>query len=208
MAGRIEIDDVAPVVSGGRFPAKAVVGEVMPVRATVWREGHDAVSATAGGALPRHRISAAGRGAGAGHDGRRTGPDRGRRQPAGADQTAATPDVAGPHARHLPRPVHSRQRRAVDVPGGRLGRLDHHLAPRRHGQAGRRAGRGRAVQRSAHRCSAAGAGRHRHAPQATRSADRGRGSTAHPRRPVHPGRRGAVARGDRAAGISIRCANC
>ena len=46
MAGRIEIDDVAPVVSGGRFPAKAVVGEVVAVRATVWREGHDAVSAT------------------------------------------------------------------------------------------------------------------------------------------------------------------
>ncbi|WP_102141988.1 alpha-1,4-glucan--maltose-1-phosphate maltosyltransferase [Mycobacterium hubeiense] len=46
MAGRIEIDDVAPVVSGGRFPAKAVVGEVVPVRATVWREGHDAVAAT------------------------------------------------------------------------------------------------------------------------------------------------------------------
>ena len=35
-----------PVVSGGRFPAKAVVGEVVPVRATVWREGHDAVAAT------------------------------------------------------------------------------------------------------------------------------------------------------------------
>ena len=46
MAGRIEIDDVAPVVSGGRFPAKAVVGEIVPVRATVWREGHDAVAAT------------------------------------------------------------------------------------------------------------------------------------------------------------------
>ncbi|MDT5361401.1 MAG: hypothetical protein QOC69_3163 [Mycobacterium sp.] len=46
MAGRIEIDDVAPVVSGGRFPAKAVVGEVVPVRAVVWREGHDAVAAT------------------------------------------------------------------------------------------------------------------------------------------------------------------
>ena len=45
-AGRIEIDDVEPVVSGGRFPAKAVVGEVVPVSATVWREGHDAVSAT------------------------------------------------------------------------------------------------------------------------------------------------------------------
>ncbi|MBN3454237.1 alpha-1,4-glucan--maltose-1-phosphate maltosyltransferase [Mycobacterium sp. DSM 3803] len=46
MAGRIGIDDVAPVISGGRFPAKAVVGEVVPVRATVWREGHDAVAAT------------------------------------------------------------------------------------------------------------------------------------------------------------------
>ncbi|MEX3769649.1 maltotransferase domain-containing protein, partial [Mycolicibacterium fortuitum] len=46
MAGRIGIDDVAPVVFGGQFPAKAVVGEVVPVRATVWREGHDAVAAT------------------------------------------------------------------------------------------------------------------------------------------------------------------
>ncbi|MGY4649441.1 alpha-1,4-glucan--maltose-1-phosphate maltosyltransferase [Mycobacterium sp. URHB0021] len=46
MAGRIGIDDVAPVVSGGRYPAKAVVGEVVPVSATVWREGHDAVAAT------------------------------------------------------------------------------------------------------------------------------------------------------------------
>lgn len=45
-AGRIEIDDVQPVVSNGRFPAKAVVGEVLPVSATVWREGHDAVAAT------------------------------------------------------------------------------------------------------------------------------------------------------------------
>jgi starch synthase (maltosyl-transferring) len=46
VAGRIEIDDVQPVVSGGRFPAKAVVGEIVPVTATVWREGHDAVAAT------------------------------------------------------------------------------------------------------------------------------------------------------------------
>ncbi|AHC26708.1 MULTISPECIES: alpha-1,4-glucan--maltose-1-phosphate maltosyltransferase [Mycobacteriaceae] len=46
MTGRIEIDDVAPVLSGGRFPAKAVVGEVVPIKATVWREGHDAVAAT------------------------------------------------------------------------------------------------------------------------------------------------------------------
>ncbi|TGD87991.1 alpha-1,4-glucan--maltose-1-phosphate maltosyltransferase [Mycolicibacterium sp. CH28] len=46
MPGRIEIDDVAPVVSCGTYPAKAVVGEVVPVRASVWREGHDAVAAT------------------------------------------------------------------------------------------------------------------------------------------------------------------
>jgi starch synthase (maltosyl-transferring) len=46
VVGRIGIDDVAPVVSGGRFPAKAVVGEILPIRATVWREGHDAVAAT------------------------------------------------------------------------------------------------------------------------------------------------------------------
>ncbi|SBS71170.1 Alpha-1,4-glucan:maltose-1-phosphate maltosyltransferase [uncultured Mycobacterium sp.] len=46
MPGRIEIDDVAPVVSCGTYPAKAVVGEVMPVSASVWREGHDAVAAT------------------------------------------------------------------------------------------------------------------------------------------------------------------
>jgi starch synthase (maltosyl-transferring) len=46
VAGRIEIDDVAPVVSNGRYPAKAVVGEVMPIKAAVWREGHDAVAAT------------------------------------------------------------------------------------------------------------------------------------------------------------------
>ncbi|MET0897702.1 MAG: alpha-1,4-glucan--maltose-1-phosphate maltosyltransferase [Mycobacterium sp.] len=46
MPGRIEIDDVQPVISGGKFPAKAVVGEVVPVCAAVWREGHDAVAAT------------------------------------------------------------------------------------------------------------------------------------------------------------------
>jgi starch synthase (maltosyl-transferring) len=44
--GRVEIDDVAPVVSCGAYPAKAVVGEVVPVRAAAWREGHDAVAAT------------------------------------------------------------------------------------------------------------------------------------------------------------------
>ncbi len=46
MSGRIAIDDVTPVVSCGRYPSKAVVGEQVPVCATVWREGHDAVGAT------------------------------------------------------------------------------------------------------------------------------------------------------------------
>ena len=44
--GRVEIDDVQPVVSCGAYPAKAVVGEVVPVSAAVWREGHEAVAAT------------------------------------------------------------------------------------------------------------------------------------------------------------------
>ena len=39
MTGRLGIDDVTPEVAGGRDPAKAVVGEHVPVTATVWREG-------------------------------------------------------------------------------------------------------------------------------------------------------------------------
>jgi starch synthase (maltosyl-transferring) len=46
MPGRVEIDNVQPVVSCGAYPAKAVVGETIPVSAAVWREGHDAVAAT------------------------------------------------------------------------------------------------------------------------------------------------------------------
>ncbi|MGH3939179.1 MAG: alpha-1,4-glucan--maltose-1-phosphate maltosyltransferase [Pseudonocardiaceae bacterium] len=46
MSGRIAIDDVTPVISSGRYLSKAVVGEHVPVAATVWREGHDAVAAT------------------------------------------------------------------------------------------------------------------------------------------------------------------
>jgi starch synthase (maltosyl-transferring) len=43
--GRIVISDVSPVVSAGQWPAKAVVGERIPVSATVFREGHDLVGA-------------------------------------------------------------------------------------------------------------------------------------------------------------------
>ncbi len=44
---RIPVLAVGPVVDGGRWAAKAVVGEQVPVTATVFREGHDAVAATA-----------------------------------------------------------------------------------------------------------------------------------------------------------------
>jgi starch synthase (maltosyl-transferring) len=46
VSGRLGIDDVSPTVDCGRYPVKAVVGEHVPIQATVWREGHDAVAAT------------------------------------------------------------------------------------------------------------------------------------------------------------------
>ena len=42
---RLGITDVAPVVSCGTFSARAVVGEHLPITATVFREGHDAIAA-------------------------------------------------------------------------------------------------------------------------------------------------------------------
>ncbi|GAA4288460.1 alpha-1,4-glucan--maltose-1-phosphate maltosyltransferase [Georgenia daeguensis] len=45
--GRIPVVEVSPVLEDGRWPAKATEGEAFPVRATVFREGHDAVAATA-----------------------------------------------------------------------------------------------------------------------------------------------------------------
>jgi starch synthase (maltosyl-transferring) len=44
--GRIPVLQVTPCVEHGAFPAKSVVGEPFEVTATVFREGHDAVSAT------------------------------------------------------------------------------------------------------------------------------------------------------------------
>ncbi|ATE56981.1 maltotransferase domain-containing protein [Actinosynnema pretiosum] len=57
MSGRLGVDDVSPAVSCGRYPAKAVVGEHVPVRATVWREGHDAVAATVVWRGPDDRVA-------------------------------------------------------------------------------------------------------------------------------------------------------
>ncbi|HKU11201.1 MAG TPA: alpha-1,4-glucan--maltose-1-phosphate maltosyltransferase [Sinomonas sp.] len=45
--GRFPITDVSPVVEGGRFPAKALPGETIPVTATATREGHDALGVSA-----------------------------------------------------------------------------------------------------------------------------------------------------------------
>ncbi|MGW5696463.1 alpha-1,4-glucan--maltose-1-phosphate maltosyltransferase [Streptomyces asiaticus] len=44
MIGRIPILDIRPLIDCGRRPAKAVVDETFEVSATVFREGHDAVS--------------------------------------------------------------------------------------------------------------------------------------------------------------------
>ncbi|MDL9938782.1 DUF3416 domain-containing protein [Gordonia sp. ABSL1-1] len=46
MIGRMGIDDIAPMVSAGQQPTKAVVGELVPVSTTAWREGHDALGVT------------------------------------------------------------------------------------------------------------------------------------------------------------------
>ena len=44
-AGRIPVTRVTPAVPDGRWRPKAYEGEVVPFRATVFREGHDQVGA-------------------------------------------------------------------------------------------------------------------------------------------------------------------
>jgi starch synthase (maltosyl-transferring) len=49
VAGRFGISDISPTVGStslAEYPARAVVGEPVPIGATVFREGHDAVCAT------------------------------------------------------------------------------------------------------------------------------------------------------------------
>lgn len=45
--GRIPVVDVSPSLEEGRWSARAVVGEAVPITATVFIEGHDSVGATA-----------------------------------------------------------------------------------------------------------------------------------------------------------------
>ncbi|MGV9826670.1 maltotransferase domain-containing protein [Gordonia sp. NPDC003429] len=53
MIGRMGIDDIQPLVSEGQVPAKCVVGELIPISATAWREGHDALGVTLHVETPR-----------------------------------------------------------------------------------------------------------------------------------------------------------
>jgi starch synthase (maltosyl-transferring) len=45
LSGRFPVLDVSPTVESGRRPAKAAVGEAIPISATIFREGHDALGA-------------------------------------------------------------------------------------------------------------------------------------------------------------------
>ncbi|MGH9123349.1 MAG: alpha-1,4-glucan--maltose-1-phosphate maltosyltransferase [Acidimicrobiales bacterium] len=45
MTGRIVIEDLRPRTPTGRYPARAVVGERVPVSATIFRDGHDILAA-------------------------------------------------------------------------------------------------------------------------------------------------------------------
>lgn len=60
--GRIPILNVTPAVEGGLWPAKAFEGEVVPFRATAFREGHDLIGVTLlltspAGTTSEHRMS-------------------------------------------------------------------------------------------------------------------------------------------------------
>ncbi|MDQ6616173.1 MAG: alpha-1,4-glucan--maltose-1-phosphate maltosyltransferase [Actinomycetota bacterium] len=47
MTGRIVIEDLRPRTPTGRYPAKAVVGERVPVEAVIFKDGHDILAAQA-----------------------------------------------------------------------------------------------------------------------------------------------------------------
>ena len=135
MVGRIPVMDVSPVVEGGRYPAKATVGESFPVRATVFREGHDALNA----------------------DVVLTGPDGVRRpwvrMTAGRDR-----------AQPLARAGDPGRGRRVDVRDRELERPDRHLAARRRDQDPGRDRRRADVRRGRAAARAAGRRRCRSAP--------------------------------------------
>ena len=171
--GRIPVVDVSPVAEAGRFPAKAVVGEAVPVRATVFREGHDAVAATAVLTDPVRR--------------------RPRERPDGRHRARAGPLRGAPGADE-----HGR----LDVPRRGLVGPVRHVGARRHDQ-GRGRRRRRADARRGRPAARAGGGAHgcrrdveggRPGPQG-----RGHGAARHPRHPAGAARGRAVRQGARGA---------
>ncbi len=69
---RFPIEDVRPTIDGGAYPAKAVVGEHVPVSAIAYREGHDALGCVVtwrgpDGERPAARMTAADDGTGRWH---------------------------------------------------------------------------------------------------------------------------------------------
>ena len=57
MTGRFPIEQITPAVACGAYPAKAVVGELVPVGAVAYREGHDALGLQRGLARPGRRAA-------------------------------------------------------------------------------------------------------------------------------------------------------
>ncbi|MDO4665752.1 MAG: DUF3416 domain-containing protein [Actinomycetaceae bacterium] len=55
---RIPVVEVFPVIEDGLWPAKAVVGEAFPIRATCFREGHDQMAAEAVLVNPQRKVHA------------------------------------------------------------------------------------------------------------------------------------------------------
>ena len=207
VAGRIEIDDVAPVVSGGGIRPRPSSARWSRSRATVWREGHDAVSATLvvryhGTAYPRlarppGRVRTA-----------QPVPIEDVVDPAPRRQPQLLPMSIGPRARRIPRRTSPRQRRACGRSGWTAGAT---RSPRgaRASRPSSTPARAKAELSNdlligARLLERAATGRPAPGPL---SPDRGSGQAARARRPVRPGRRRAVARGGRAARRSIRCAN-
>ena len=162
--GRIPVSDVRPLVDGGTRPAKSVVGEEFAVRAKVFREGHDAVNATAVLTDP---------------DGDRATTSRCTRQPG--------PLRVVDDRRRRPRGL-------VDLPRRGLVRPLRDLGARRRHQDRGRGRRGAHVRRGRPRARALRRGRarpgRRRRPRSTRASSRS--ATPGPRRA--PLRRGDLAR--------------
>ena len=55
VGGAFHIEDVYPLIDGGRFPVKRIVGERVDVWADIYRDGHDVISAALVWRLERDR---------------------------------------------------------------------------------------------------------------------------------------------------------